>query len=77
MIDATRGLALEVAERRSRVAVEHPRPGPPHHGPGVSGRRAPVEARESLSEAVRHLEFSLGADHADTRRRRSLLAGLD
>ena len=37
----------------------------------------PVEARESLSEAVRHLEFSLGADHRDTLAARSILAALE
>jgi hypothetical protein len=42
------------------------------HAAGRSG-----DARESLTQAVRHLEFSVGADHADTRQARELLASLE
>ncbi len=75
--DATRGLALEVA--RSEAGSLSSILGRAHLTMGRVFHAAarPAEARESLSEAARHLEFALGAEHRDTQAARSILAALD
>ena len=77
LTDATRGLEMEVA--RSETGSLSSILGRAHLTMGRAFQAAarPAEARESLSEAQRHLEFSLGADHRDTRAARSILAGLE
>ena len=77
LTDATRGLELEIA--RSEAGSLSSILGRAHltMGQAFEAAARPAEARESLSAAVRHLEFALGADHRDTKAARSMLAGLD
>ena len=75
--DAERGLELEVARAdpgslSSILGRAYLTTGRVFH---AADRNA--EARESLTQAVRHLESSVGADHADTRRAHELLATVE
>ena len=75
--DAERGLALELSRGEagslsSVVGRAHLTMGRAFH---AAERNA--EARASLTQAVRHLDSSVGEDHADTRRARDLLAALE
>jgi serine/threonine protein kinase/tetratricopeptide (TPR) repeat protein len=77
LADAERGLALELARAEagalsSVLGRAHLTMGRVFHAADRDG-----DARTVLTEAVRHLAYAVGDDHADTRHARDLLSSLE